>query len=146
MCAAGGQRAFGSVHPMGNRKVAVVKIGKSKILCINDDRTALTARKRFLESHGYEVVATTDAQEALDITRSSSFDLVVADHFSWYTTETKAPPQIKQISPSLPIILFSGIVEPPENMSGVDAFVTRFDGPGGLLNVISRFLSVAKAA
>jgi CheY-like chemotaxis protein len=123
-----------------------MKIGKPKILCINDDRTALTARKHFLESHGYEVVATTDAQEALDIVRSDSLDLVVADHFLWYTTEAKAPAQIKRISPSLPIILFSGIVEPPENMSGVDAFVTRFDGPGGLLTVLSWFLSVAKAA
>ena len=123
-----------------------MNIRSPRILCVNDDETALRTRKLFLESQGYEVLATTRSQEALEIIRSTPIDLVIADHYLWYSAEAQVAVQIKQVNSSLPIVVFSGVVEPPENMRGVDAFVTKIDGPGGLLNVISNLVSLAKTA
>jgi len=120
--------------------------GKPRILCLNDDKTALMARKLLLESHGYEVVTATHPQETPGIIQSQPIDLVVADHFLLYTEETKVAALMKQANPSLPIILFSGVVQPPENLQDVNAVVSRVGGEEGLLHAISRILSSRNAA
>jgi CheY-like chemotaxis protein len=120
--------------------------GNQKILLLNDDEAALMARKLLLESHGYEVLTATHPQKALEIIGSQRIDLIVADHFLWYTEGAKIASEIKELNPSLRIILFSGIVQQPEDMQGVDGVVVQIEGPDGLLSVVSSFLSARKAA
>jgi CheY-like chemotaxis protein len=120
--------------------------GNSNILCLNDDEAALMTRKVLLEAHGYHVVATTHPQDAIDIIRSQLIDLVVADHFLWYTEGGKITAQMKRLQPTLLIVLFSGVVESPEDIQGVDGVVNQIEGPNGLLNILSHFVSARKAA
>ncbi len=110
------------------------------ILCLNDDETALMIRELVLESKGYDVISTTHAQEALELVGSRPIDLVIADHLLRDSVGTDVAAEIKQLRPRLPVILLSGVVEKPEDMQNVDAFVHKTEGPEALLNAIDKFL------
>jgi CheY-like chemotaxis protein len=119
---------------------------KPRILCMNREEAALMIRKLVLESYGYEILTATHAQEALRIIRSQSIDLVIADHFLRDTVGTDVAAKIKYERPSLPIILLSGAVDPPEDIQNVNMFVSKAEGRERLLDAISRFVSRPKAA
>src|SRR5215210_5905677 len=53
-----------------------------RVLLVDDDPQALDSTRKILEFSGYEIVAASDGQSALDIVRSSKkpgFDLVITD-------------------------------------------------------------------
>ncbi|MBI4430791.1 MAG: response regulator [Candidatus Omnitrophica bacterium] len=50
-----------------------------KILLIDDDALVLKSVKRLLENQGYEVISVKNSEEALKVSESASFNLIISD-------------------------------------------------------------------
>ena len=50
------------------------------ILCVDDEELGLKIRKLLLEANGYTVLTASDAEAALALFETNTFDLVITDH------------------------------------------------------------------
>lgn len=112
----------------------------SSILCVDDEKTPLFLRARVLEKAGFEVVPASSGNEALDLLRSRSFDLVLSDQLMPDMTGTQLARHIKQNYTEVPVVLVSGVNEIPEGIEHVDLFISKLDGPVALCERISEIL------
>src|SRR4051812_27125680 len=98
------------------------------LLCLSGPKTALFVRKMVLETEGFRVFTATTAEGALQQMAENHVDLVIADHLLSDTTGIDVAKEMKQRWPNVPIILLSGVLEPPDELDAVDAFVSKADG------------------
>ncbi len=110
------------------------------ILCVDDEAGALLVRKAVLKSAGYEVLTALSAGDALAIMRSSDVDLVITDHLLPGVSGIEMARQIKSAKPYLPILLLSGVIEPPDGIECVDKFLGKTEGPEKLLETVAGLL------
>ena len=110
------------------------------ILCIDDEATALFARKAILELNGYQVLTASTAEQGLSTAACSDIDLVISDHFLIGSTGYELARRIKELKPDVPFILLSGATEPPEDAIHADFFLSKLEGPERLLKVICELL------
>ena len=110
------------------------------ILCVDDEAGALLVRKAVLKSAGYKVITALNAGDALAILRSSDIDLVITDHLLPGVTGIEMARQMKLARPDLPILLLSGIVEPPDGIEYVNKFLGKTEGPEQLLETVASLL------
>lgn len=116
------------------------------ILCIDDEVVALDLRRRVLERKGYGVLTATSGKEALAILRSQRVDLILSDHLlKEGETGTALAADLKRIRPDVPIAIYSGVMEPPEDMEHVDVFITKLDSPEELFEQIASLLEKRRA-
>ena len=80
-----------------------------KIIVVDDDVIMLQALKNMLAKNGYEVFATTDAQDALDSIKEETFDLVISDIMMPFISGIELLNAIKKNDQSLPIIIVSAL-------------------------------------
>jgi CheY-like chemotaxis protein len=111
------------------------------ILCVDDESGALLIRKTILERSGYLVLTATNAEDALKMFGSTQIDLVVSDHLLPGATGTDMARQMKQMKPNVPILLLSGLVDPPAGTEYTDGFLDKGQGPEKLLGAIAAALS-----
>lgn len=97
-------------------------------------------RSRVLEKAGHEVVLANSAIEALELLRSRSVDLILTDLLMPGMTGEELAREVKLLRPSLPVMLFSGVNEPPSGRSGADLFVSKLEGPDFLCSKIVEML------
>ncbi len=110
------------------------------LLCVDDEASGLHLRKLILERHGYSVVTATTALDALCLFESREFDFVITDHLLGRATGTGMAAEMKRLRPNVPILLLSGTVDTPEGMQGVNASVSKADGPEQLLASVGELL------
>ena len=110
------------------------------ILCVDDDASALEIRKLVLERHGYEVKKATTADEAMEILTSSPIDLVITDHLLTGKTGAELVADIKRLSPSLPVLVLSGMTEPPPGTELADLYITKGEGVYAFLRHVESLL------
>ena len=80
-----------------------------KVLIVDDDETILRILSAYLDRKGgYEVVATSSPQEALDIIRNTTVDLLLSDIMMPGMLGSRLYQEISQISPDTVCILISG--------------------------------------
>ena len=97
-----------------------------RLLCIDDDTSLLQCEKAFLESFGYSVVTASSGHEGLEIARMRSFDVVIVDYSMPKMNGQQFATAMRQLSPGVPIIMFSGDTTlPKEVLEVADAFVTK---------------------
>jgi CheY-like chemotaxis protein len=94
------------------------------ILCVDDDVAALALRCLVLSSAGYEVL-TADGAAALELFRCIRVDLVITDCWLPGLTGTQVAAEMKQLKPTIPIVLFSGLVEAPRGSDHTDLAITK---------------------
>jgi two-component system, OmpR family, response regulator CpxR len=117
---------------------------KRTILCVDDNEPALSIRKIMLETRGYRVVACTSSQEALEVFKKGSIDLVLADLLMPEMDGGKLIDEVKAISPQTPAILLSGKVKLYDGETRADVFLPKGTyAPAELLERI-RLLLVRK--
>lgn len=75
------------------------------LLWVDDEIDLLRAYVIFLEKKGYEVVTATNGQDALDLCRARSFDLVFLDENMPGLCGLETLSRIKEIRPNLPIVM-----------------------------------------
>ncbi|MBK8473956.1 MAG: response regulator [Sphingobacteriales bacterium] len=80
-----------------------------KIIVVDDDVIMLQAIKNMLAKNGYQVFATTDAQDALDTIREEPFDLVISDIMMPYISGIELLGAIKKSNATVPIVIISAL-------------------------------------
>jgi PAS domain S-box-containing protein len=86
------------------------KPGQERILLIDDEQALIFAGKKMLERLGYDVVATTDSREALELFRTAPdrFDLIITDQAMPGMNGTELARELTVIRADIPIILCTG--------------------------------------
>lgn len=85
-------------------------MGNSRILFVDDEETLVVMNKKFFNTLGYNVTATTSSKEAFDCFARApqSFDLVITDQTMPDITGTDLALKIHAIRSDVPIILCTG--------------------------------------
>jgi CheY-like chemotaxis protein len=114
---------------------------KAAILCVDDEEIPRTLRTLVLQKQGYEVLAVSSGKEALGILASRHFDLVLTDQMMPGMLGTELSRQIKFATPTLPVVIISGVNEMPADSSYADRFISKIEGPQALINGIAEVLN-----
>jgi CheY-like chemotaxis protein len=117
-----------------------------KILCLDDEPVGLVIRAAVLQLAGYTVFAASTAEEAVQILADRHIDLVISDHLLRGTTGTQVAESMKRIRPDVPILILSGLIDPPEGMEYADCFLSKLEPPPVLLATIANLLAQREAA
>lgn len=119
---------------------------RSVILCVDDETVPLTLRRFVLEKSGFEVIPASSAAEALDILKARAVDLVLTDLLMPGLNGLELARKIKERTPTLPIILLSGVNEVPEDADCADLFLSKVEGPVAMCEKISEVLKRSRSA
>jgi CheY-like chemotaxis protein len=114
---------------------------KTVILCVDDETIPRTLRKLVLEKQGYEVIVATSAIEALEILKTSRFDLILTDQMMPGMSGTDLTKRIKSTMPRMPVIIISGMNELPVDAEYADRFISKIEGPDALFQGIAEVLA-----
>lgn len=82
-------------------------MAKDRLLWADDEIDLLKPHILFLEEKGYEVVTTTNGQDALDLCREQSFDLIFLDENMPGLSGLETLNAIKEFSPSIPVVMIT---------------------------------------
>ena len=87
--------------------------GSERLLIVDDEDDLAQMNKRSLEKLGYQVVAVTQSEEALDLFRTNpaEYDLIITDLTMPHMTGLELAHKIRAIRTSVPIILCTGFSE-----------------------------------
>lgn len=113
---------------------------KRTILCIDDDDAILQYERALLERWGYQVVATTSAQQGLTLAIRLSIDAVILDYHMPGMNGHNVAAAIKKCRPEILIVMFSGSEVPQETLHLVDAVVLKTDAIGQLVPTVTQLL------
>ncbi len=114
------------------------------ILCVDDEEIPLFLRKRVLENAGHKVCTAVSGGEALELFSQRQFDLILSDQLMPGMTGTELARIIKKSHPNLPVILISGINEAPPDVTCVDLFISKLEGPDALCLKIEHLLQSSR--
>ncbi|MEG1589302.1 response regulator transcription factor [Chryseobacterium sp.] len=92
-----------------------------KILIIEDNLRVSSLMKRGLESQGYEIYISEDAEDALVIVERIDFDLIITDIMLPQMNGIELSKLMKQKHPNLPIIMLTALGTIDEKIEGFDA-------------------------
>lgn len=103
---------------------------KGKIIVLDDEQNILNSLQRLLRREPYEVMVTSDYQEALKMIEQENVKLVLSDHKMPEISGTDFLKQVKEKNPQIVRILFTGyldigVAEEAINKSGVYRFINK---------------------
>src|SRR5690348_17255087 len=108
------------------------------ILCIDDEPTAIEARKLLLQSEGYEVLDASTGEEGLRVFQSRTIDAVVVDYWMSGMNGLAVAREIKRLKPSMPVIMLSGLPELPGEAVGIaDRWILKGRSTEALLEALA---------
>jgi CheY-like chemotaxis protein len=119
---------------------------KSVILCVDDEPIPLSLRKAVLEKFGFEVIAAASGAEALQVLEARSIDLVLTDLLMPRMSGTELARTIKQRRLKLPVVLYSGVNEIPDDATCADLFLSKVEGPTVMCQKIAEMVRKSRAA
>ncbi|MBU0908812.1 MAG: response regulator, partial [Proteobacteria bacterium] len=96
------EQETGETHPLPR--------GDERILVVDDEEQIIQIERRMLEDLGYQVMAFSDSQEALQafLTMPDKFDLIITDMTMPHLTGTELAKRVMQERADIPIILSTG--------------------------------------
>ena len=118
---------------------------KSVILCVDDEPIPLILRKSVLEKAGYSVLTASSGAEALKLLEMQQVDLVLTDMLMPGMNGTQLAREAKSRRPQVPVILYSGVNEIPEDVAYADLFVSKVEGPAHMCAKISEMLAQSRS-
>lgn len=117
-------------------------IGGQRVLYVDDNAKTRKVLSSFLEASGYQITATEDPFEAMEMAGNCSFQLALLDYRLPQLSGARLAEMLKTISPDLPVVLISGVTFlPPEDSIWVDAHVGRGSTLDDLVDAIRIQLS-----
>jgi CheY-like chemotaxis protein len=108
------------------------------ILCVDDEDIPRMLRKLILQKQGYKVLTAASGKEALTLLDDGGINLVLSDQMMPGMTGTELTKVIKAGQPAMPVILFSGVNEIPQDAIYADRFVSKVEGPELLFRPLPR--------
>lgn len=121
-------------------------MSKPLILCVDDETIPLALRKSVLETNGYRVTTASSAAEALEIVDREPIELVLTDLLMPGLSGTDLAREIKKRQPKLPVVLYSGVNEVPQDAAYADLFLSKVEGPAAMCEKIAEILQQSRKA
>jgi PAS domain S-box-containing protein len=124
----------------------IIPTGTERILYVDDERMLVEITNETLESLGYQVTATTDSMEALELFRTNpeKFDLVITDMTMPKITGETLARECLRIRPDIPVILCTGfselITEEKAREAGIRGYIMKPLLVGDLAKAIRKVL------
>jgi CheY-like chemotaxis protein len=116
-------------------------VGK-RILLVEDDRGARDSIKLLLSIDRHQVVEAAEGVEAIGLVKSQPFDLVILDYFMPGMRGSEVAIQIRDIAPSLPILMVTAYLEKLGDADKpVDAVIGKPFDVAELRRTIAKLLS-----
>jgi len=120
---------------------------KPTILCIDDYENSLIGRQMLLEGEGYDVVSATDWRNGLQLFASRAIDEVVLDYGMPGMTGDVIASHMKQIKPTVPILMVSGDGPlPRDKLKPVEAFLPKMEPIASFLATVKLLLNTSERA
>ena len=116
------------------------------ILCVDDESTGLTVRRLLLSTQGYTVLTASSGACALKQFSLNNVDLVVTEYLLPDLTGVELVSEMKRLKPQVPVILLTGLVEPPSGFEEADLLLTKAMTPPEFLAEIAKLLANTPAA
>lgn len=116
------------------------------ILCVDDEEGALFLRKAVLQKFGFRVVAARSAREALDLLARNHVDLLLSDLLMPDVSGAELAAAAKDLYPSLPVAIVSGVNEVPPDLRSADIFISKLEGPAVLCERLHNLLDQVHAS
>ena len=117
-----------------------------KILVVDDEKVLVKGIKFNLESEGYQVEAGYDGEEAVELARSGSFDLIILDLMLPKIDGLQACMRIREFS-NVPIIMLTARSEDTDKIigfeCGADDYITK---PFNILELKARVRALLRRA
>jgi CheY-like chemotaxis protein len=114
---------------------------KKTLLWVDDYEPSLTLYKTLFGLSGFSVLTASTGQRALELLKTNSVDAVVTDYEMPGMDGVAVAHRVRQLRPSLPIIMFSANPEVSGRVSNiVDAFCDKAESREKLLAVINRLV------
>jgi two-component system, OmpR family, response regulator VanR len=111
---------------------------KKLILCIDDYKQGLHARKLILQTAGYNVITASRGRIGLRLLQSHPVHLVILDYRMPEMNGEAVAREIRRTHPDVPILMLSGQIDVRKRASlAVDAFVTKGQPPTVLLGFLN---------
>jgi len=104
------------------------------------------ARRLLLSIAGYTVLTAESGDVALRLFNCNHVDLVLTDHLLPDLTGAQLASEMKRRKPEVPIVLLTGLVEPPSEFKYADLLLTKGMTPPEFLAAIAKLLSKGQAA
>lgn len=125
-----------------------------QVLVVDDDAIVVKSCSRILESEGFDVATTDDAEEAPEIVRKRDFDLLLIDVKMPKRDGISLVKELKRDFPEIPIVVMSGYPTPGTIAdvlgSGATRFISKPFKPDELMDLIRQVLKespdIAKGA
>lgn len=111
------------------------------ILCVDDEAAALALRCLVLSNAGYRVLTASDGAAALELFRCIRVDLVLTDYCLPGLTGAQVAAEMKRLKPEIPVVLFSGLAEPPPGSEHADLVITKGRPVVEFLSEIAKLIS-----
>jgi DNA-binding response OmpR family regulator len=119
-----------------------------RILCTEDDPDTRDMLVCILRAEGYEVVCPDDAIEALEMTKSGSFDLLLLDSRTPGLDGHSLTSEVRKFDQKTPILFYSGAAldEDLEKArdAGAQGYLTKPTDINELTDEITRLIAQAK--
>ena len=97
---------------------------------------------RILEKNGYQVTASSNPVEAIDLLNRENIDLAILDYEMPEMSGACLAAQLKGARSQLKVVLFTGVLQVPErDLSLMDAVVHKSQGVEVLLATVERLLA-----
>ena len=119
---------------------------EATILCLDDEPVGLEIRAMVLRITGYTVFTAASAEEAFQILANQHIDIVISDYLLQGTTGTQVAASMKQIRPSIPVLILSGLIDVPEGTESADCFLSKCEPPPVFLATVAELLAQRDAA
>jgi PAS domain S-box-containing protein len=108
-----------------------------RILVVEDEEGVRRITERILREHGYDVLAASGPEQALDLAASSAVDLVLTDVVMPGMSGTLLVGRLREHEQRLPAIFMSGHTDRPEALPADAAFVSKPFTRQGLLQKVA---------
>lgn len=111
------------------------KRSRTSILCVDDSQNTLLLCRAVLELNGYLVWTALSGYQALKTIQHHRIDGAIIDKEMPEMDGIGLAKEIKRSHPQLPVLMFSGSSS-PEDLSAIDCFLPKGDGPWALVNAL----------
>ena len=123
---------------------------KGKILWVDDEIELLRSHIMLLSEKGYTVETATNGEDAVELVRSRSFDLVFLDEMMAGMGGLRTLSEIKDVRPELPVVMITknedeGLMEEAIGVK-ISDYLTKPVNPSQVLLAVKKFLEGKKIA
>lgn len=117
------------------------------LLCVDDEKVALSGWCLYLQGQGYKVMSADNGEEGLQIFATQPVRLVILDYAMPDVDGTSVAGIMKRLKPDVPILLFTGVTEVPEDLlEHIAAHIEKGRPPKELLQRVDELLDVEISA